>query len=781
DTVVYVRTVCQNPNTELGCVDDEGSKRTGALVLPLLPPGIYYVVLDSFNPGSLGHYKLMVEKRLTEGDECTEPAPGEPDPCLPGLTCRRPTATAPFACMPHLCGDGEDNDGDGKTDYPGDAGCESRLDDTEGIPIGDPVPECGDGEDNDGDGKTDYPDDSGCNAAADDRELDDCVPGLEVVELSDAGYAGDTTDGSEQYAGSCGENSDQAQERIHSWRATRGYSVVRFTLAKSSFASTLYVRAAPCDSGGEIDCVSPTAGAGEKTVEVLRPERQREYFVFVDGAELTAFGSYELEVSGEVLADEPCAPADSRFPCVAGYYCSASTSKCEPTPCNDKNDNDRDLKIDYPKDPGCLSPSDMDEKDPPLLPVCSNGQDDDGDGSTDYPDDPGCKSAAGNLEEDECIAGVPILAIPEGGVAGVTSGSSHFSADSSCAKSTEWAAEAVHGLTIVQPLDRLELTAVGLDFNSVLYVRRDDCGAGSNIGCHDGQPTDVVTLESPSAGTYFVFVDGRGTKGRYELSVRGEIPISGACDPASADFVCSVGARCNAATYACVATQCNDGNDNDGDERIDSFDPGCLSLDDDESGPATMPQCADSIDNDNDDLVDYPEDPGCLRAGDDLELDCHDGDPIVDVTYRQSYRGSTDGATHDFAPSCGKDGSTGPDAAHSFVVPGMLTSLEANTFGSAYDTILYVRYGACAAPDSKCSDDATLTNIQSQVVLSDVGAGVYFFIVDGYDDSRKGEYALSLSGRIAAGERCDKAQIDAGILQCASGRCRSSPDGDRCQ
>ncbi|MCD5382431.1 MAG: hypothetical protein LR017_03950 [Candidatus Pacebacteria bacterium] len=64
------------------------------------------------------------------------------------------------------CSDGIDNDGDGTTDYPNDAGCTNADDDDES----DDVPACRDGLDNDGDGAVDYPDDPGCSSRNDDTE-----------------------------------------------------------------------------------------------------------------------------------------------------------------------------------------------------------------------------------------------------------------------------------------------------------------------------------------------------------------------------------------------------------------------------------------------------------------------------------------------------------------------------------------------------------------------------------------------------------------------------------
>jgi hypothetical protein len=40
-------------------------------------------------------------------------------------------ASTPALPDPKLCSDGRDNDGDGKTDHPDDAGCTAREDDSE--------------------------------------------------------------------------------------------------------------------------------------------------------------------------------------------------------------------------------------------------------------------------------------------------------------------------------------------------------------------------------------------------------------------------------------------------------------------------------------------------------------------------------------------------------------------------------------------------------------------------------------------------------------------------
>ncbi len=64
-----------------------------------------------------------------------------------------------------FCADGQDNDGDGKTDYPDDPGCTSPFD-----PDETDVPQCSDGADNDNDGAADFPADTSCASFLDDDE-----------------------------------------------------------------------------------------------------------------------------------------------------------------------------------------------------------------------------------------------------------------------------------------------------------------------------------------------------------------------------------------------------------------------------------------------------------------------------------------------------------------------------------------------------------------------------------------------------------------------------------
>ena len=70
------------------------------------------------------------------------------------------------------CNDDEDDDGDGKVDYPADPGCSSPDATSES-------PACNDAIDNDGDGRADSPFDVGCEAPWDGTEDSTCADGLD--------------------------------------------------------------------------------------------------------------------------------------------------------------------------------------------------------------------------------------------------------------------------------------------------------------------------------------------------------------------------------------------------------------------------------------------------------------------------------------------------------------------------------------------------------------------------------------------------------------------------
>ncbi len=84
--------------------------------------------------------------------------------------------------------------------------------------------------------------------------------------------------------------------------------------------------------------------------------------------------------------------------------------------------------------------------------------------------------------------------------------------------------ERMHVYRLVRDdLAALEITAVGIDFDPVVHVRRDGCGAqGEEVACEVGEAgADVVaTIQDPLPGHYFIAVDGQdGSSGRFTMQV----------------------------------------------------------------------------------------------------------------------------------------------------------------------------------------------------------------------------------------------------------------------
>ena len=398
DTVVYVRTLCRRPDSELGCDDDGGSLGAGAastLLLPEVPTGTYYIIVDSYGPGSLGDFKLTVEERTPLHGGCD---PTLPMPCIPGLLCRGLRPGVGTTCEYHACFDSIDNDADGITDFPFEPGCGNIDDDSEEDPT--PVPACGNGVDDDGDLLVDYPADPGCEFAADSVEIDECFPGETVAYLDPVLGATGSTSGTSGAMGTCGSGMGaDAPESV--FAITPTVELTSLTIdtdnTTTTFNTLLYVRSGDCATGPSVGCGDDIGGGNNRSAVTFDPSVGETYYVFVDGI-WGSTGTFHLDVAGVIAGGGACDPSLLTYRCEGGYYCDNVTFSCAPTICNDGLDNDGDTLIDYPFEPGCATRDDLDETDPVPAPQCGNGLDDDLDGMTDYPADDSCTSAAHDNE-----------------------------------------------------------------------------------------------------------------------------------------------------------------------------------------------------------------------------------------------------------------------------------------------------------------------------------------------------------------------------------------------
>jgi hypothetical protein len=456
--------------------------------------------------------------------------------------------------------------------------------------------------------------------------------------------------------------------------------------------------------------------------------------------------------------------------------------------CSDGIDNDGDGKIDFPNDPGCLNANQDSEVDDcpngANCPQCGNGKDDDGDGKIDYPADPGCSSASDNSEQDvdlgACGPNVKVNPMPTGGVATgmVVPGSSTMI--SQCGG---LGPEVAYEIDVTAPTVIVATTAGGATaIDTVLYLRGLNCtDASTELACNDNAPGVTAggsTLSvSVGPGTYFLIVDTATSTdmGTYELHIT-EYPGAGqACD---AQHMCAPGYYCRmapgASSTTCQPPSCSDGFDNDGDGKIDyPNDPGCDSPSDDDetddcpNGP-NCPACANGKDDDGDGKIDYPADPDCKSASQPTESCGTEQDPLQLMT-TGTVTGNTSTAHDDWQLSCA--GGPAPDLVYLVELPH-LDSLSISTAGSSFDTVLGLSNETCSAPLACNDEDPNSTTGSSLITTTNVAAGFYSIIVDGYDTTlgnSQGAFTLSVTGTITPGGRCDGALALAGALTCGSG------------
>jgi predicted small secreted protein len=552
---IYVRADDCATGTELGCVGTNGMSQE-TMQLDNLPPGTYYIFADSWEVYGNDTYDLSVQVYLPAGAPCDLANPLMQ--CGDGGTCQD-IGGGTYECVPTICNNGVDDDGDGYTDYPNDPGC-ADINDNDELDSCDPVtnpaacPACFNGIDDDGDGLTDFPNDPGCDSAADTNELDECYPGVPVNEIPPSGTVGGTLDQSilSSTDPSCG--SFTTAEDVYVLTLPYGAESVDVSLSSFDMDPLVYVRRDDCQTGTELACRN--GSPAQTTMHNVAPGT---LFIFADALWLyNALASYTLTVHVNLPVGAPCTVGDPLTGCALGGTCQdvgGGIYQCVGTACNNGVDDDGDGYTDYPYDPGCSSISDNDEIDscdpvtnPAACPACFNGIDDDGDGLADDLD-PGCTSAADNSELNECSPGLPFTDITSTGVgSGLPVGMDTH--QGSCGWSGE--PEDVYLLWLTEPAAQVDISLQGnVDYEPVVYARHGDCAnASAEIGCTsaDTPPWDLaeLTLHDVDAGHLFIFADAnyQWVTGQYNLTVSATLYAGSACDPMSTVILCPAATAC---------------------------------------------------------------------------------------------------------------------------------------------------------------------------------------------------------------------------------------------
>jgi hypothetical protein len=298
---------------------------------------------------------------------------------------------ADAAPPPPACRNALDDDGDGATDYPTDPGCDGADDPDEADPD---QPACADTLDNDDDGLIDV-DDPGCAHPGDPNEENTCGPAQTFIDVTGRRRVeGDTTGLPAVFDAGCRTN--LAPEAVFLVTLRPGLRAFAADTAGSAFDTVLSIRSACDDLAAETGCNDDVRPGNRTSALRIEAPAPGDHFLVLDGFREES-GPFVLNLRAEVEDGDPCPPADAFESCGRGSLCVDGV--CARAACFDGVDDDADRRVDFPLDPGCDTPEDDDETDPPTPPACANGQDDDFNGVTDYPDDPGCESAADPTEE----------------------------------------------------------------------------------------------------------------------------------------------------------------------------------------------------------------------------------------------------------------------------------------------------------------------------------------------------------------------------------------------
>ncbi|MFN0251170.1 MAG: PPC domain-containing protein [Kofleriaceae bacterium] len=691
------------------------------------------------------------------------------------------------------CDDNVDNDGDGLVDYPEDPGCVAPQadDETDDCPDGPGCPQCGNDRDDDGNGVTDFPNDPGCTSAADTTEVIEnpvaCGASMMIKNLPATGMDSGTLDGNStsQISSPCGGGNGAA---AIAYRVNLGMpTVIVASTAGSTFDTVLDLRAADCDDpAAEIACHDDVSGSNESS-RLERSLPAGNYFLIVSGADTTELGAYTLSVERFAGEGSPCSGSAM---CGAGLVCrtplGGSVNVCTPPQCGDALDDDMDGKNGYPTDPGCGSLTDNDETDPNPLPACANGLDDDNDGMMDYPADTSCTFAGGTSEA--CNGEMdPIGAITMGTTNGTLIGARD---DRTLSCSGSGGLDLLYTLR-VPAMRSIQIDTEGTTTDTALALYPPSCLAPS-LACDDDGGTSAgasrITQNNLAAATYIVAVENFSTSfppGPFVIRVHGVIAPGGSCNPTDTlggALACPAANPCEGAagSQRCRPSLCGDGMDNDNDTIVDyPMDPGCSSSEDNDegdtcaSGPGPgCPECADGIDNDGDTDVDE-DDAACVTPGT-VSEGCSSTDGVRPLTMVTTSDDTT-GDNNDVSPACGSSTNTAPDHTYALELPAMRQITIATDNDFDFDAVAALYNSTCGGTAIACTDSSPET-----ISLTNVAAGNYFFVYDGYS-SGAGDYSITVDGIIQNGASCESPLALSGAIRCGSGfACKGTAGARRC-
>ena len=170
------------------------------------------------------------------------------------------------------------------------------------------------------------------------------------------------------------------------------------------------------------------------------------------------------------------------------------------------------------------------------------------------------------------------------------------------------------------------------------------------------------------------------------------------------------------------------------------------------------------MDDDGDGLIDYPADFGCAAASATTEAACAMEPDQGGLITTPVTMGTTAGGAATFTSTCG--GSSGLDTVYFLNLPVPVASLSVTTVGTSFDTVLMLMNATCGTTLA-CNDDSG--GLQSAITQTNLAAGPYAVVVDGFSATSNGPFTLNVRGTVATGTACTHALFAGGVLACPTG------------
>jgi hypothetical protein len=114
------------------------------------------------------------------------------------------------------------------------------------------------------------------------------------------------------------------------------------------------------------------------------------------------------------------------------------------------------------------------------------------------------------------------------------------------------------------------------------------------------------------------------------------------------------------------------------------------------------------------------------------------------ITADGSFGGGNSALTSAGDGSCATS-TGGLDAWFTFTLSSA-ADVHLDTFGSDYDTVLYVRQSTCTGTEAGCNEEAGYHTVPDSALDLSLTAGTYYVIVDGSSVSDTGTYQLNVIG-----------------------------------